>query len=205
MSIKLLYGVVLISIILGAVLAVRSGLENRRLLAEHRALAEQVGYLPISDPTKVHVVALETNDAHHFSWRIYEPPKFRARVATRGGSGTYSHSTSHDYLVNMRFRRNHDGLLQAFMDQGAGSSLRSLGNREFADLVYNRWDELEIEQLATDGVRRIENDEVVHLLRMRLSPTMQEAAREILSESQYEHFSEALLDIRYGAAGAFRD
>jgi hypothetical protein len=57
----------IVAVIAGGVLAIRSGREHSQLRAEHQRLARAVGEITSEDPGKVALVALETGDPMHFA------------------------------------------------------------------------------------------------------------------------------------------
>jgi hypothetical protein len=70
---KILDVILLLAVLIGRVLAWRTGEERGRLTERHRRLAQVTGDLPIEDPSKVYVLALETGERLHYTRRVYCP------------------------------------------------------------------------------------------------------------------------------------
>lgn len=74
---KLRIGIVelamLILAIVGGVLTIRSQSTLEKYREKRRALEAEVGELPISDPSKIHVQLLKSEDPMQFRWRVYLP------------------------------------------------------------------------------------------------------------------------------------
>ncbi len=74
---KLRIGIVelamLILTIVGGVLTIRSQPTLEKYREKRRALEAEVGELPISDPGKIHVQLLKSEDPMQFRWRVYLP------------------------------------------------------------------------------------------------------------------------------------
>ena len=73
----------LLAALYGAYLAAREEQTRRELSVQHRVLANEVGYLDITDPDKVHVVALPSDDPLHFRWRVYLPANYEGAWRTK--------------------------------------------------------------------------------------------------------------------------
>lgn len=66
--------ILILALMVGGVVAWKADRERGRLAAEHARLARMTGDLPIIDPARVHLLALETGEPLHQAWRIYLPP-----------------------------------------------------------------------------------------------------------------------------------
>ena len=205
MLIRLLNAVLLIAAVIGGVLAYRAAMERQRLLAERGRLEKKVGSLPIGDPSKAHVRALETGEPLHFAWRVYLPAASNLRwKCSSGGSSCSSSSGASDFIARVRVRENEQGRLDVFTKQGGGSARLGLGDEQLADLLRDRWNEIRVEQLGANGVAVIDANEVSTLLRLTLSDDLKREAAEKLEERVVKRFQTALFDVRFGPDRAFR-
>lgn len=201
---KFLNVTLLIATIVGAVLAYRAVKKHRELSAEHQRLEAKVGSLPIGDPSKVHVRAIPTGEKLHFAWRVYVPAGFQMKLKYGSGSGTTMYSSAHQFIIRARFQEYKDGTFQVFIKRGGGASLSQLGDQDLANLLHERWDEVQVEQLGVKDVTVIEADEIAHLLRLTLPDDLQQQAEETVRPSVMRQFKTGLLDIRFGTDAAFQ-
>jgi len=206
MSIRLLNAVLLIATLIGGVLAHQAGKRHQRLLAERERLEEQVGCLRIEDPSRMYVRALETGEELHFAWRVYFPAGLNLRTKNSNGGGTWSSKRPDaiEFIARVRFRENDDGRLNVFTKQANGSGRLALGDRRLADLLRGRWDEIQVEQLGSDGSVAIATDEVATLLRLTFSEDLKREAGQKLSKSLATRFQRVLFDMRLGSDKAFQ-
>jgi hypothetical protein len=208
MLIRLLNTVILIAAVIGGVLAYRAAKERQQLLAERRRLEKKVGSLPVDDPAKVHVRALETGEELHFAWRVYLPaaPNLRWKCSSGGSScySCYSSSGATDFIARVRVRENEQGRFDVFTKQPSGSGRMGLGDEQLADLLRDRWKEVRVEQLGVDGVAVIDANEVSTLLRLTLSDDLKREADQKLKKHFAKRFQTALFDVRFGSDQAFK-
>ena len=162
--IRILNILLLLIILVGVFFAwqARTGFEPTR--SEYARLTAKVGRLPIGDATKVHVLALETNDPLDFAWQIYVPANLDWQWHTTRFQYTTSRSTgkeqaSRTELVRARFRKIDDQWYVWHKILGSGG----LSSSSYAQLL-ERPELLHIEQLGVGKLRVIDPDEVVTLL-----------------------------------------
>jgi hypothetical protein len=205
MWIRLLNALLLIAAVIGGVLAYRAAMERQRLLAERARLENKVGSLPIGDPSKVHVRALETGEPLHFAWRVYLPARrnFRWKCSS-GGSSWSAGSRASEFIARVRVRENEHGGLDVFTKQASGSARLGLGNKKLADLLRDRWNEVRVEQLGANGVAVTDANEVTTLLRLTLSDDLKREADQKLKKHFAKRFQTALFDVRFGPDQAFK-
>lgn len=201
---RLLNVSLLIAAVIGAVLAYRVTMKHQELLAEHQRLEAKVGSLPIEDPTKIHLRALDTHDELHFAWRVYVPAGLGIRWENGGGSGTSWNSSACHFIARVRLRQSEDGCLQVFTKQGGSSSRFQVGSRELADLLREHWSEIQVEQLGTNGTTVVENDEVATLVRLALPDDLKQEAEQKIGQAIMRYFQKGLLEIRFGSDRAFQ-
>jgi hypothetical protein len=201
---KLLNLTLLTVAIVGVVFAYRVAKRHRELSAEHQRLEAMVGSLPIGDPSKIHVRAIDTGEELHFAWRVYVPGGIRVKWQHGTGSGTSMNSQARHIITRVCIREQDDGTLYVFLKRGGGSSCFQVGDRALADVLRDRWGEIQVEQLASDDIRAVDRDEVATLLRLTLPDDMKQEAEEKVRPSIMRDFKTALLDIRFGTDQAFQ-
>lgn len=168
----------------GGYLAWQESRERIRLEREYARLVKLTGDLPITDPSKIHVLALPTDDPRVFSWRLYLPPNY-AQVWTSKNSGSSSSARPDaiDCVMMVRFRENEEGRLEVYKRTSNASGLTSLGDVPLAAFLRTRWDQLRVEQLGAEGLTVIEPDDATVLLRLSLTDAMEAEARKTLPPS----------------------
>ena len=156
-------------IMVGLVLAWRSGQQRTATRAEYDRLVRLTGDLPLTDPAKIHVLALETGEDLHFAWRIYLPANCHFVIGhTSGGFSSSSSSDPRQFIARVRVRENAEGRLQIFMKFFSGSGQSGFGSDSLADFLRGRWDKVQVEQLGAGKVVTLKSDEHVLLLRLSL-------------------------------------
>ncbi len=203
---RLLNLFLLIAAVIGVVLAYGVAKKHRELSTEHRRLEAKVGSLPIGDPSKIHIRALETGEDLHFAWRVYVPAGERIKWAYDGGGGSGSSWSSNagQYIARVRFRENEDGSIHAFAKLSGGSSRFQLGGQALADLLRDRWDEIQVEQLASDDVVAIDASEVATLLRLTLPDDLKQEGEQKVRKAVMRRFQAGLFGVRFGSDKAFQ-
>jgi hypothetical protein len=150
-----------------------------------------VGRLPIEDPTKVHLLALDTGDPLEFQWHVYIPAGVDAiwKLEYPGGSSTSSGMTSvsQTSLVRVRFRET-GGRWQMWAQYGQGSSLA-----DFQDgALFDQAESLVFEQLGQGTTTVLEMDQIATLLKITTGDKPLPDGRD-----------EPLLDFRFGSRSAW--
>jgi len=202
--IRLLNTLLLVAAITGAVMTYRAGRIRRELLAEQNRLEQLVGSLQVKDLTKMHVRALDTEEPLHFAWRVYFPANFASHWRSLGSSGSSSsRNTPRECVMRVRLRENHDGEIEVYTKECSGSSRSGLGNEALAELLRDRWDQIEVEQLGTDGTAVVEPDEIATLVRLTFSDSLKQDAREKLSKRDWHRYQSLLYEYRIGSKEAF--
>ncbi len=204
MPLKLLNASLLIAAIVGGIFTYQAGQKHRRLLAEYYRLVNEVGDLEIGDPSKIHVRAIDTGEDLHFAWRVYLPAGFKANWKhNSGGTGSSWNSSPREFIARVRLLEDDGGRLRMFSKEDGGSGMFGFGNRELADLLRGRWDEIEVEQLGSDGIVVIKPDEVAVMLRLRLSDDLKHEAEEKLPKYMFKRFETEFFALRLGSDEAF--
>ncbi|CAN5899146.1 hypothetical protein BH23PLA1_BH23PLA1_08550 [soil metagenome] len=180
--------ILLVAALIGGFLAWQTGRERSRLEVQYAQLSRKVGDLPITDPSRVHVRALETGDPMHFAWRVYLPPNFNANLRhNAGGSSSAWSSDASELIARIRFREDEQNQLQVYTQFSGGSSRFGLGSPELAELLRGRWDELRVEQLGAPEMAAVAQDRSAVLLRLTMPEDMERNAREKLPAWDLEH------------------
>ena len=189
----------------GAFIAFREARLNEGLAEQHRVLAAEIGFLDISDPSKVHVVALASEDPLHFRWRIYLPDKYSVVWRTSNwGRGSHISTGPENFIAQVRFRKSEFGYVRIFTDLESVGGVGSLGGRELEPFLLDRWDEIETVQLGADGPAVIEPQEVATLLRLRMPAAMEEEAEGFLPASWAKQVVPVLYEVRLGTEQAWQ-
>ncbi len=205
MSIRPLKAILLMAVVIGGVLTYLADTKHQELLTEHRRLEEKFLSLPLEDPSKMHVRALETGEELHFAWRVYSPAGYNCSWWNNGGGSGWQTTDAEEAVVRVRLREDDDGVLRVFVKEVGGSCFLTLGNRQVTDLLRDRWDEVELEQLGSDGVAVVDADEVTTLLRLSLSDDLKWEFDRKLGADYAQRFQRALLHVRFGPEEALRD
>ena len=198
MPMRPLNAILLMAVVIGGVLTYRADVKRQRLLTEHSRLEEKFLSLPLEDPSKMHVRALETGEELHFAWRVYSPAGYYCRWWNSGGGSPWQTTNAEEVVVRVRLREDEHGVLRVFVKQAGGSSLSEVGNRQVADLLRDRWDEVEVEQLGSDGVAVVDADEITTLLRLTLSDDLKRELDRKLGADYTRRYQRALLHVRFG-------
>lgn len=203
--IRMLNALLLIAAVIGGVLTYRASQTHQPLLAEQKRLEQKVGTLRIEDPSKMHVRALETGEPLHFTWRVYLPvgSTVLRREDGRARFG-WPIREPREFMLRVRFREDDDGVLRVFTQRTNGSGTSELGSRQLADLLRDRWDEIQVEQLGRDHLVVVEPDEVPILLRLTLSEELRREAEQKLSQREWKRFQTELFGYRIGSDKAFQ-
>ncbi len=205
-SIRLLNTLLLIAAVVGGVLTYRAARVRRELLTEQHRLEQMVGSLQIDDPTKMHVLALDTGQPLHFAWRVYLPAGFKPqwRKNSGGGGSASSGGAACEFVARVRFRENDEGRLEVFTKLGSTSGRGGFGNRQLAELLHDRWDEIEVEQLGRDQLVVVESDEIATLVRLALSESLNQDAKQQLPKLFWKRYQATLFEYRVGSQSAFQ-
>ncbi|APW62262.1 hypothetical protein [Paludisphaera borealis] len=191
----------LVAIASGGFLAWRSGDERGRLTSTYLRLKQITGDFPIEDPSNVHFLALDTGEKLNFAWRVYIPPNYTQVVKLLQGNQNTSWSSSWSSgavqaIARVRIRENNQGQLMIYTQMPGGSSLMSLGDPALAGFLRDRWNEVRVEQLGTDGVATIAPDKPAVVLRMTLPDSMADEARKKLEPFIVERHVPVLINMQ---------
>ena len=107
---KALNFAMIVAIVIGGVLAWRTGEERSRLTSAYRRLAQITGDFTIADPSKAYFLALDTGEPLHFAWQIYLPPNY-SHVFKYNDGGEHSWMTAGAVhtIVQVRIREDDQG------------------------------------------------------------------------------------------------
>lgn len=132
---------------------------------EHARLTAKVGRLPIEDATKVHVLALPSDDPLDFKWQVYVPAGFDAKWSLEyPGGGNSSSGVNHKTrtgLARVQFRKV-DGQWYMWRKSTHGSSIV---NVQYGELLEQP-QLLTFQQLGKNSAKVLEADEIVTLLKI---------------------------------------
>jgi hypothetical protein len=197
--------ILVLAALYGAYLAVREEQLRRELSVQHQRFANEVGYLDITDPDKVHVVALPSEDPLHFRWRIHLPANYEGmwRISERGSDGKTSIGPAENFIAQVRFRKSEYGFVRVFYDMKQIGGVGSLGGRELQTFLFEKWDRIERVQLGADGPVVVEPDEVATLLQLRMPEAMASEAESVLPETRGRNYVPVLYEVRFGTKEAW--
>ncbi len=197
---RMLDGFLLVTLLVGGVLAWQSGRERSRWMEWHARLARATGDLVVADPSLVHFRALETGDPLHFAWRVYFPANYSQILSgsTGGVTRTGSSRRATEFLARVRFRPDDCGVIQVYTHFANGSSRSTLGDKELAELLRDRWDKIRVEQVGAPKLAVIKPDQHAVLLRLTLADELQVEARKKLSAGEQQQFVPVLFELDLG-------
>lgn len=209
MRIRVINTTLLVITLIGVVFAYRAGNKYRQLLAEYTQLEAELGQMPIADPSKICVLALETGEELHFAWRVYFPansqPRWRHTYSWGSSTGwTLSSNDPMQCIVRVRIREDGHGALEMFTKKDAGGSRTVLAERELADLVRGHWNELPIEQLGANGMVMVNPIEIATLLRLTLPADLKQKGEESDNKFMRRWVQKDFLEICFGPNNAFQ-
>lgn len=190
----------------GTIAALRESNVNRDMSAEYRTLAAETGFLDLADFSKVHVVALPSEDPLHFRWRIYLPEKCTVSWKTKNLWDDVSGSSSgpQNFIAQVRFRRNENGFVQVFTDLESFGGVRALGGRELQEFMRDHWDDVDIYQLGSDGPAMVDPEEIATLLRLQLPQDIADEVKEVLRTRSAGQVLPVLYQVQLGTKEAWQ-
>ena len=162
----------------------QSGRQRSASRGEYERLVRLTGDLPVTDPQKIHVLALDTGESLHYAWRVYLPPQSQIRVWRLTGSSSSSQSDPEHLIARVRIREEPLGQLHIYECFAGSSSRVSFGNESLAKFLRGRWDKVVVEKLGENSTAVVGPGEQAVLLRLTIpKELMEEARREIDVES----------------------
>ncbi len=195
---RLLDLILIVLILVGGYRSWQSSQERNRLRDTHERLARISGVLPITDPSRVHVVALKTGDPMHFAWRFYVPEKYNFRVADNQGSSSSWSSDASEFIARVRFRVDDQGRLEIHEHMKGSSGRSTMGNKELTRLLHGRWDQLQVEQLGAAEMAVLDADESAVLLRLTLPDNLAAEARKTLDTYEQKRYIPVFFELKLG-------
>jgi hypothetical protein len=188
----------LLLVLVGGVLAWKSDRERARLGETYRRLTRITGELPIGDPTKVHLRALETGEPLHYAWRIYYPPGYNQLLVLGNESQSTNVLTAPgEFIIRLKFKEGDDGRL-AYYAHLPGSTTWHYGDKPLADFLRGRWDQILVEQMGSDGVVALDPNKPDVLLRLSLPGPLLDEARRDLNPATLNQLVPELLHLNIG-------
>jgi hypothetical protein len=190
-------------ILIGAAFLYRSTVARSELTREHERLAEKVGRLPIKDPTKIHLLAIETGDPQQFAWRAYFPANYHYSYSCSSGGGSGSMSEPWEGILRVGVR-DVKGQLLIYHRLQQGSGLRGIGHSQVNKLLKEHPEQLKklrAEQLAKREMMILDPSEALTLIRLALSDEILAEAKGRMSERELKELSAPLEWVRIGPPG----
>ena len=164
--------------LVGLVFVWQTGQQRQASRLEYERLIRLVGDLPLTDPGKIHVLALDTGEPLHFAWRIYLPPKCSFHARYQSGSSSSYYSDPQEFIARVRFREQPDGRMQIYTKFAGGSGQSGFGDDSLANFLRGRWDQIGVEQLGTGKPAILDLDKEARLLRLTLPDDLHAQATE---------------------------
>ncbi len=196
---RVIDGILLAAALVGVWFAWETARERSRLEQTHARLLAITGDLPIGDPTRVHVRAVETGEPLHFTWRIYIPGNCPVRIrSSNGGFSSAGSNSPEDFLGRVRFREIPDGQTELYTHFSHGSSRSTQFDPTLTKLLHGRSDEIRVEQLGSQGLAVLDPDKPVVLLRLTLPEDLQAEARKVLPEYEQKRVIPVLYELILG-------
>jgi hypothetical protein len=186
-------------VVAGACLAWQTGRERSRLQTEYDRLVKAVGDMPVTDPSKVYVRAIDTCDPLQFDWRVYFPPNHSYEVRLNRGSGMIMHAggPAHEFLARVRYRTNAQGGLDCYTNFSGSAERTTIASRETARLLVRHWNDIPFERLGANRVAVLEPDRAATLFRMKLPPELGSK----VAKDERDGDSSFSLDLTFGPPG----
>jgi hypothetical protein len=189
-------------VLIGGVLAAQTSRERARLEQHYRRLIQMTGELPITEPSKVYVRALDTGEPLHFAWRIYLPAKSKQRWSSHwagsSSTSTTSSNTPSEFVGRLRFRQDEQGRLELYERLSNTSSRMTFGDQALAELLRDRWDKVRVEQLGSPRLAVLDPDQPAVFLRLTLPEDLQEEARKKLPPFTVTQYVPILFEWDFG-------
>ncbi len=202
---RILNSLLLAALAAGIYSAIRERQLNGTLRQEHQQLTEQFGRLDIQDRTKMHLIALKSNEPHHYRWRVFLPKGMRAQWNIRGKRNSRNfNSAERDFILQVRLR-HYDGRLNVFIGKDMGSSLYAVGSKETGNFLIDRMDQLHVQQLGKDKMVVLDPNEVHQLIDISMPQAMEEEAKRELRSKIDRMFLPLVYRVELGSERAFAD
>ena len=188
MRLRPLNTLLLVATVVGAFLAFTSAQKVAAMRAEYNRISRIAGDLQIEDPTRVHIMALKTDDPWYFAWRVYVPAKFALPVRWSAGASSNGtrlfDSEPREFIARFRLIADSDNGLSYYESFGPSRSFSTVGfGSPYAYVLAHR-DELVIEQLGVGETVTLGSDDTATLLKISLPTRLGEEARKKFGTSQ---------------------
>lgn len=178
-----------------------------QLQAEHDRLAAEYGALDVRNPGKYLVARVDTDDPHHFAWRVYFPADLQidhhhgfTAGGRIGGSSIHPHAAEHLHRYRFEFTPEH--LAVHLLDRGGGGRV-SLGDRALRDFLAEQWDNLDFEILAESETVAVSTDKPLPFLVIRIPKQLRDELTERVGERKAARYlKQPLFEAVYGTKEA---
>lgn len=209
MRYRLIDAILLLIALAGGVFVWRTGQEQARIRAKIDQLTRTAGDLVVTDPSRIHVLALDTGEPLHFAWRLYLPADYElirrdtlpnsvsASPAPVGGPAARS-VPSRELIVRVRFRESADGPLNLYETQEGSSHRAHFGSVSLAEVLHGRFDRVLVEQLGTRASVSVGVDEPLDLLSLRLPADMEAEYLEKMSPAERADYRPQFFQFCFG-------
>ncbi len=138
--------------IVGGYLALQSGMERASFTAHVTRIEKKIGTFKITDPTLIHIQAVETENPLEFAWRVYLPANYFMNLVqssdTAGATSSWSTNVKPAEFMARVILRESNGLLECYSSFNSASSVRVFQGSLYAAAVREQFGRLNIEQLG---------------------------------------------------------
>lgn len=163
-------------------------LEAETLRAEIQKYREEMGYLTISDPSKVHAIGVPAHGNFKWQWRVYQPEnrRFRIHVVTGGvpkagvpapgtSSGSASMIESGELLLYAAVEKDHRGNWVFCVEEGNSGGASQTGIHQTHEQWLERGVGWSTEQVRPGRTQAFEPGRPIVLLRLRVYESVENA------------------------------
>lgn len=200
MRFKWLDGVLIGLTILGSVFFVRVQSQLAELHKAQARIVAAVGEMKIQDPSVAQIKALETNQPWQWAWRVYLPDNSNGTLTYQVGQGSSGSlgfaSSQQEFIARLSLTQLKDGRLGLYNRFEGGCSFSSFGTKEFGDFLREHRDELEIEQLGSQGAEQLKaGGPTVVFFRLKLSDELARQASERFPDRMLQKLIPTVLEV----------
>ena len=174
---KILDAILLLIALAGGVFVWRTAQEQARIRAKIERMTRTAGDLVVTDPSRIHVLALDTGEPLHYAWRVYLPADYHlVERGTPAGPASVSpvgSDPARELILRVRFRESAEGELTLYETFEDSNERKAFGDGALAKVLHGRFDKVLVEQLGTHGPVSVGVDEPLDLLSLRLPADME--------------------------------
>jgi hypothetical protein len=172
----------------GGVLVFESSQEQARIREKLDQMTRTTGEFSVTDPSRIHVLAVDTGEPLHFAWHVYLPADYELipREASSGPVRVTSPSSipARELILRVRFREDNEGRLDLYQKHENGSQRGSFGNKALSRVLHGRFDKVLVQQMGKHSVESVGVNEPLDLLSLKLPEDLEAEIRKGLPPEQ---------------------